>query len=323
MKALVTGGTGFIGSQVVSRLISQQHGITVFVRDKALPAWPKDGRIEVISGDLREPSSLLKAMEGIDVLFHLGEIRNTTRSASEKNVQLMEEIVRHRSAAGVKRIVFVSSITVSGIPSSFPADEKTPPRVILKDHYTAYKTKCEEILADQAGDGYAVIRPAPVYGPGSRYLGRLITAVERIGPVGIPMIGAGRNNAPLVFVKDLAAAICQAGIMPQAAGQVFNISDGIRHSWLEFLTAIAERLGKRLRIVPVPPLLLKVSAVPLELLTGFFGVELDALNYLDYFSRDLFFDNSRAKGLLQWQPEYGLGSGVSEMVDYYRSSRQG
>lgn len=321
VRALVTGGTGFIGSAVVRCLLSEGHTVTVFSRSETVPIDLRDERVTVARGDLVDPSSLLRALEGTDVLYHIGEIRNITKAAAEKNVELMEAVVPKLGPLGIGRTVFASSITVSGIPSSFPADEETPPRVILRDHYTAYKRRCEEILAASARGQYAIIRPAPVYGPGSRYLVRLISAIERFGPWGIPFAGSGENNVLLIFVSDLARAIYQAGVIPEAAGQTFILSDGVRHSWREFLTGIAALMGKRLRLLAVPPFLLKIPTVPIDILAGFFGVDMDALTYLDYLSSDLFFDSSKTRGLLQWQPEYSLQRGIAEMMAYYRERR--
>lgn len=318
MLALVTGGTGFIGGAVVNSLLEEGHEVRIFSRSGSPRGAAAHERLTVATGDLEEPASLLKALEGVDVFYHVGEIKNITRSASDRNVRLLEEIVPHLAGLGIGRTVFISSITVSGIPASFPADEETPARVLLKDHYTAYKRRCEEILAASVPGRYAVIRPAPVYGPGSRYLGRLVSAVEKLGPVGMPFIGGARNCAPLIFIKDLSSAICRAGTVPQAAGRTFIITDGVRHSWHDFFSAVASRMDKRLRIVPVPPALLKISALPFEFLSGFFGIQMDAVNYLDYFSRDLFFDNARARETLGWQPGYSMERGVAEMVDYFR-----
>ena len=319
MKALVTGGTGFVGSHVVRRLVEEGHSVRVLSRRREIPQKLKLGDVEIFAGDLEDVSSVIKAMKGTEVFYHIGEIKNTNRAASEKNVELTERITENLRSMGVRRFVFISSLTVAGIPSAIPADEATKPAVVLTDHYTAYKRRCEELITGRLeGPEYAIIRPAPVYGPGSRYLGRLIDLIEKVGPFGIPFAGSAKNTAPLVFVKDLASAVYLAGIRPAAAGRVFNLTDGLRHSWHDFLRAIAGLLGKKLRIISIPTLLLKVPAMPLDLFTGLFGIDLDAMAYLDYFSKDLYFDNARARELLKWKPEYDLSAGVKEMVEYYR-----
>ncbi len=321
IKALVTGGTGFIGSHVVDRLLADGHAVRVLSRKAESSQRGKNG-VEIVQGDLEAPATVIAAMEGMDIFYHIGEIKNVRKAASEKNVNLMRAIIENISAGGVRRIVFVSSITVAGIPAETPADEDTKPAVVLNDHYTAYKRECERLLVDNLqGCEYSIIRPAPVYGPGSRYLGRLVNAVERYGPVGVPFIGNARNIAPLIYVKDLAEAVYLSGLKPAAAGRKFNITDGLSHSWHDFFSAISGFLGKKLRIVPLPPFFLKMAALPLDLLSGFFGVEIDPLRYVDYFSKDIYFDNARACNLLGWRPYYGLEDGIKEMMDWYRKGK--
>ena len=115
MKALVTGGTGFIGSRVVEILLKEGHSVRLFSRRKTLPEQLKNKAVEMFPGDLESPESIIPAMKGVDVFYHIGEIKNTTRSASAKNVRLMERILENLDAE--TRLVFISSITVAGIPS--------------------------------------------------------------------------------------------------------------------------------------------------------------------------------------------------------------
>ena len=323
MKALVTGGTGFVGSPVVDRLLADGHAVRLLSRRAVTPGRYQGKSVDVVRGDLRDFSSVVSAMNGADLFFHAGEIRNVTQAASEENVRLVENITRHLASQKIQRFVFVSSLTVAGIPSALPANEETTPDVVLHDHYTEYKRRAEEIVREMSGASeFAVIRPAPVYGPGSRYLGKLVKAIEMFGPVGIPFIGSAANIAPLVHVQDLARAIVRAGTKPEAAGQVFNITDGMGHTWGDLFRAVAEAAGRSVRIFPVPALLLKFSTLPFDLLSGFFGMRLDPAAYVEYFSRDLLFDTSRARALLGWSPGYSLSDGIKEMVDFYHGKLQ-
>ncbi len=322
MKALVTGGTGFIGSHVVDELLDGGDDVRVFSRRAALPEPWRRRNVELFQGDLQDPASLGEAMVGVDVLYHIGEVRNTTRKAAEKNVRTFQEALHQMERRGLQRFVFISSITAAGIPAEVPATEETEARRVLEDHYTQYKGMCEEALAESApGLDYVVLRLPPVYGPGSRTLGRFLRIMERIGPLGFPFIGNGRNLAPLVHVRDAAAAIWRAGTAPAAARQTLHVTDGVRHSWFDFLSAVAQALGKGLRIIPLSPLLLSLPAGLLDLGAVFFGVRADLADYVRYFSRDIHFDNGRARELLGWEPAYmELLPAVREMVEHYREA---
>ena len=321
MNTLITGGTGFIGSLVVQTLLAEGHAVRLLSRRPEMPEKLKGNNVEVIQGDLEDPGSVINAMEGNDLFYHIGEIKNLTKAQAEKNIRLIEKIVDDLKAKDIKRFVFVSSITVAGIPSEQPADEETVSKVMLNDHYTTYKRRCEEIIREKVNDcEYVIVRPAPVYGPGSRYLGRMISVIEMLGPIGLPFIGDAKNIAPLIQVKDLAQAIVRAGTRPEASGQTFNLTDGLNHTWLDFFTAIAEALNKKVRIIPIPSLLFKLPAMPLDLFSVFFGINFDPINYVNYVSKDLLFNNAKARTVLDWQPAYSLADGVREMVEYYRKT---
>jgi nucleoside-diphosphate-sugar epimerase len=314
MRALVTGGTGFIGSRVVDLLLKQGQVVRLFSRQRELPRRLQGKSVTMYHGDLRDPATLLDAMDGMDVVYHIGEIRNTSRRAAEMNVRALEWAVDELSQAGIERIVFISSLSVAGIPSQVPATEDTKPAVQLDDHYTWYKRTCEKLLADQTNAASVVIRPGMVYGTGSRHLKSLVSTVQRLGPVGFPFIGDGMHAAPFVHVNDLAEAICLAGTRTPAVCQVFNITDGLHHSWFDFFKAIADASNRKFKILPFPPLLMRRPAQCLDLLLGLSGVKLSLGNYVRYLSSDLLFDPARAKELLNWKPQENFYWSVDDMV---------
>ena len=324
MKAFVTGGTGFIGSHVVDLLLENGHSVKLLSRKPDIPAWWKDRDVSVSAGDLRDPGQVVDAMQGSDVVYHIGEVRSTTAGNAAMNAGLVERMVIALKASGVKRLVFVSSVTVAGIPLAIPGNEDTPASVVLRDQYTEYKRKAEEIIR-QTGGGveYAIVRPGVVYGPRSRHLGSLVDAIRRFGPLGLPFIGSGTNLMPLIHVKDLARAIYLAGTVPAAAGRTLNIIDGERRTWLAFFSAIAEAQRKRFRMIPVHPALAKVPAMFMDLFTGVFGQSLDLPSYVTYVSRDVHFDNGLARSVLGWDPAYhDLRDAARDMVAWYAKKKE-
>lgn len=324
MKAFVTGGTGFIGSYVVDLLLENDHAVKLLSRKPEVPGPWKGKNVTIAPGDLRDPGPLIDALQGVDVVFHIGEVRNTTAGKAAMNVELVERIVAALKPSGVKRLVFVSSLTVAGIPLAIPAAEDTPASQVLRDHYTGYKRKAEEVIRQStSGVEHVIIRPGVVYGPGSRYLGGMVDTIRRFGPLGLPFIGPGNNLMPLIHVKDLARAITLAGTVPGAANQTLNITDGERRTWLELFTAIAEAQRKRFRLIPVHPALVKYPSLFFDLFTGIFGQSLDLPAFVNYVSRDVHFDIGRARTLLGWEPAYrDLRDAVREMVASYAKRKE-
>jgi UDP-glucose 4-epimerase len=324
MQALVTGGTGFIGSHVVDLLLENGHSVTLFSRKPDVPQAWKGRDVTVATGDLREPGSVIDAMKGADAVFHIGEVRSTTAGNAAMNVDLVERMVMALRPAGVKRLVFVSSLSVAGIPLAIPATEDTPASKVLHDQYTEYKRKAEDIIHQSTnGVEHVILRPGVVYGPGSRHLGSLIDVILRLGPYGLPFIGDGTNLMPLIHVKDLASAVYLAGSAPGAANQTLNMTDGERRTWLGFLTAVAEAQRKRVRLIPVHPALARFPAMFVDLFTGIFGQKLDLPAFVSYISRDVHFDCDRARSVLGWEPVYlDLRDAVRDMVAEYAKRKE-
>jgi nucleoside-diphosphate-sugar epimerase len=320
MKALVTGVTGFVGRYVVEALLGASHRVSVFSRSPELPDTLREAGAECVQGDLRDFPSVESALTGLDVVFHVGEIKPVTLpSAAKKNVELVSFMLERMREAGVRRFVFVSTISAAGIPSRTPADEDTEPAVLMHDNYTEFKRTCERLLAEGPKElEHVVVRPAPVYGAGSRYLDAYLRAMKMLAPLGIPVPGGGKSLAPFVHVRDLARAVALAGAREEAAGMVFNLTDGMRHSWRDFLDITARALGKKLRVIPLPGGLISPPARLLGLLPGLFGMELDPGGYVAFFTRDLYFSSARAGRVLGWKPDYTLAEGVEEMVAAFR-----
>ena len=324
MKAFVTGGTGFIGSHVVDLLLADGHSVHLLLRNPKVPEQWKGNDVTVAPGDLREPGPVIEALQGVEVVFHIGEVRNTTAGNAAANVGLVERMAVALKPAGVKRLVFVSSLSVAGIPLAIPATEDTPASQVLRDQYTEYKRKAEAVIRQTSESvEHVIVRPGVVYGPRSRHLGRMVDALRRFGPLGLPFIGTGANLLPLVHVRDLARAVCRAGTVPGAAGHTLNITDGERRTWLELFTAITEAQRRRFRVIPVHPALAKFPAMFVDLLTGVFGQSLDLPAYVNYVSRDVHFDIGRAKTFLGWEPaRRDLRDAMREMVEWYAKRKE-
>jgi len=324
MKAFVTGGTGFIGSHVVDLLLENGHAVKLLSRKEEMPDQWKGKDLTVVPGDLRDAVAVVEAMQGMDVVFHIGEVRSTTAGNASLNVALVERMVAALEPSHVKRLVFISSLSVAGIPLATPATEDTPASQVLRDQYTEYKRKAEEIIRrSSAGIEHVILRPGIVYGPRSRHLGGMVDTIRRFGPLGLPFIGSGTNLMPLIHVKDLALAIFLAGTVPGAANQTLNITDGERRTWLELFTEVAEAQRKRFRLIPVPPALAKFTAMFVALFTSIFGQSLDLPSYVAYISLDIHFDISRARSVLGWDPSYrDLRDAVREMVEWYAKKKE-
>jgi len=172
MKALVTGATGFVGSHVARFLAGQGAELRLLVRPTSLTANLEGIAAERVTGDLREPESLRKAMAGCEAVFHVAaDYRLWTREPHEmyrSNVEGTRNVIRLAREAGVRRVVYTSSVATMGFSSNgHLADENSP--VGLGDmigHYKRSKFQAEQIAleAGRSGADVVVVNPTTPVG---------------------------------------------------------------------------------------------------------------------------------------------------------------
>jgi len=215
MKALVTGGAGFIGSHIVDELIRRNDGVVVFdnfctgFRQHLEPAV-SDGRIRLIEGDILDGSRLTKAMEGVTTVFHLAANADVRGGQIDRNVDLQQNVIgAHRvleamKAVSAKEIVFTSSATVYGEPDRFPTPEDYAP--LQTSLYGASKLAAEAII--QAYGEYFGIRSYVfrfVSWIGERYShGVIFDFINKLRakPGELEILGDGSQKKSYLHVED-------------------------------------------------------------------------------------------------------------------------
>lgn len=263
MKVLVTGGSGFIGSVVVRRLLAAGHEVRCLLRATSRTERIDGLGVERVIGDVRDPASLRAAADACAATVHLAGLSSWNEIASP----LLEEVVvrgtanvlEAAAAAGHRRLVYVSSAAaVNGSERPQVFDETA--EFTLDDPaltYSRAKRRAEALCREQAARGLhvAIVNPAEVYGPGDSGLVTAGNLLEfaRGAPVLVPEGGTG-----VVHVEDVAAGIL-AALERGRAGQRYILGG-------ENLTvrAIAELtlslLGRSARVLDVPNALLRAAA---------------------------------------------------------------
>jgi nucleoside-diphosphate-sugar epimerase len=225
------------------------------------------------------------------------------------NVEATLKLGRDAAAAGVRRLIFLSTAKVHGeaSPPGRGFTEADPPAP--QGAYACSKLAAEAGLRRIAGSSgleLVVIRPSLVHGPGAKAnLRALMHAADRGWPL---PLGAVRNSRSLVGVRNLVSLIALCIDHPAAAGETFLVSDGEDISTTELLRRLAALLGRPSRLLPVPVALLAAGL-------GIAGRSRTARSVLG----DLRVDAGKARRLLGWQPELSLEAGLAEMVAGYRS----
>lgn len=256
---LVTGAGGFVGKAVVPAL--DRAGWTVRQAARAHRA----GAVEV--GDIDGATNWDEALSGCDSVVHLaarvhiggkkaGEDYTNFRATNRDGTL---RLAREAARRGVKRLVFISTIKVNGEGTGVPFLETDTPGP--RGAYAVSKHEAEIGLAEitrETGLETVVLRPPLVYGPGVGGNFRTLLSLVRRG---LPLpLGSIRNSRSLVGVSNFASAIALALEHPAAVGRTYLVSDQHDLSTPDLIRAIADALGRPARLLPFPPLLLKLTA---------------------------------------------------------------
>lgn len=320
MKILVTGASGFVGSATCAWLVSQGQAVVGAVRQ--LPTRALAGVDYRIVGDLDAATDWRETLAGVDAVMHCAARVHVMRETAtdplaafrSANVAGTERLARQAVAAGVKRLVFISSIKVNGeetappLPDphprgargSFGEDDAPAPQ----DPYGQTKWEAEAMLArvaQETGLEVAIVRPPLVYGPGVKgNLARLLSWVER----GVPLPLAGiRNARSLIGIDNLASALHACLTHPAAAGRTYLVRDGEDVSTPELVRRLGHHLGKSARLFALP-------APLLEGLAGLAGRRAD----VQRLTGSLIVDDSRIRRELGWIPPCTLDEGLAQMA---------
>jgi nucleoside-diphosphate-sugar epimerase len=308
MTVLVTGAAGFLGSHLVELLLEEGEAPRVY------------------RGDVADPAALASAMRGVDRVLHCAARTGPWGPADEYervNVHGLETLVRTALAAGVRRIVHVSSITVHGNDVRGAADETTPLRE-EPNPYSRSKVAGERLLERMIREQAApvtIVRPGWIYGPGDR--ASFARLAEKVGTGRMMVVGDGSNRLPLIYVRDVARGILLAAEARQANGRSYLLVNDEPVTQRDFLDAIADEMG-----VPAPKRRLPYR---LALTVGTTAEAVGRLarmrnpppvmRYgLQLLGGENRFDITRAREELGFDPLVDLAEGVRRTVAWYRAA---
>ena len=214
VKILITGATGFVGRNVIDRLSKEDRECIALVRnrEKAEEIWRKN--VELRIADLRDREKVYSALKGIDVVIHIAGLIKTNENSEfyTSNVTGTENLARASQLCGVKKIIYVSSLSVENPVS----------------HYGRSKLLAEKkLLQHKDGLQISIIRPAVIYGPYDREMYFYFKMAKR-GTV--PILRRERYIS-LVYVKDVAKAISLLIDRNSPEPEIFQLSDNHIYTW--------------------------------------------------------------------------------------------
>lgn len=230
MRVFVTGGTGFVGREVVRQLTAAGHTARCLVRSGSEGKLEIREGVEIHLGDVTEPESLTKGLQGCEAVIHLvGIIREYPSRGitfSHLHTEATENVLAAAVAAGVGRYLQMSA-------------NGTRENAASPYHRTKWAAE-EAVRASPLA--WTIFRPSLIYGPGGEFVSMLVQLVRRL-PV-VPVIGDGRYRMSPVAVEDVAASFVAALERPATVGQTYHCCGPGDYSYDEILDLVAAALDK-------------------------------------------------------------------------------
>jgi nucleoside-diphosphate-sugar epimerase len=318
---LVTGGTGVIGGALVRALLERGARVRVLTRSMSRAAGRVPPGVELIEGDVADPSTAPRAVRGCRRVFHLAGPFREANIPERRYWEVQRDGTAHMLAAaraeGVERFIHTSTVGVLGHIANPPADEQSPYNP--GDAYQRSKAAGERLaleFAERHDFPVAIIRPASVYGPGDRRFLKLFRSIQRGWFV---MVGSGRPKLHLIYLDDLVRGYLLVASHPDAIGNVTIVAGPESHTLTNLVRLIADVLGAphpRFR-VPAWPVQLAGSicegiCVPLGISPPIYR------RRVDFFTKSRDFRIDRARGL-GFEPCVGVREGIERTAAWYRA----
>jgi len=312
-KILITGATGFIGSHLAERLLSEGQEVWALIRRE--PRWLPEG-VKLIRGDLR---GKLPPLRGFHHVFHLagltrakhpGEYFKVNRTGTERLLEALE------ASGGITgRFLYLSSLAAAG-PStpSRPRKEEDPPRPVSP--YGRSKLEAEGVaLGHRDSLQVGILRAAAVYGPRDDYMLQLFRLVK--GRL-VPMLRR-EQWLSLCFVRDLVEALILAAEADYPSGEVFFISDGVKHPLQSLIDMVASLLGIRYMRIRIPAPVAWLCAYGGELFGKLRGraVAFTPSKCAEALQEAWLCDISKAREVLGFSPRWSLREGLELTLAWY------
>lgn len=297
---LITGGTGFIGNELSSRIKTARYVVRREARQKFSDTF--------IINNLDSETDWSGAFRDIDTIIHLAGVAHrsnidVTRYNEINNLGTLH-LAREASKSGVKRFVFVSSIGVNGSQTSPYMPFSSTTEVSPHNPYAQSKYDAEiglKQIARETGLELVIVRPTLVYGPNSP--GNFDALVRMIKILPILPFGLTKNRRDFISVQNLSCLLIECASNPKASGHIFLASDGGPVSTKDFVNAVAKSLSKRVFHLPIPESLMRI-------LGKLVGKEA----MIDQLFGSLEVDSSNIHAILGWTPPFTMEYSLSSLI---------
>jgi 3beta-hydroxy-delta5-steroid dehydrogenase/steroid delta-isomerase len=333
-RVLVTGGSGFVGANLVAALLARGHDVRSF--DRAPSQLPDNPRLQTVVGDITNADDVAAAVVDVDTVIHTAAVidlmggRSVTDEYRQRsfaiNVQGTQNLVRAGRSAGVKRFVYTASNSVvMGGQVITNGDETLPYTNRFNDLYTETKVVAEKfVLAQNGVEGMLTcsIRPSGIWGRGDQTMFRKVFENVLAGNVKV-LVGSKHSKLDNSYVHNLVHGFILAGehLVPggSAPGQAYFVNDGDPVNMFEFSRPIVEACGEKLPTFRVSGRLVLLVMKVWQWLHFRLGLPKPPVEPLgvERISLNNYFSIAKAKRDLGYAPLFTTQQAMAECLSYY------
>lgn len=320
-RAALTGATGFVGSHLAEALRARGDDLSCLVRPTGKEAALLSLGCRCVRGSLEDDAALAALVTGADIVYHVAGVvaAASPEEFHRTNAEGTARVAAAAHAAGVRRLVYVSSLAVTGptVPGR-PLDESGAPRPVTA--YGRSKHAGEDAVRASAVP-FTIVRPPIVYGPRDR---QVLLLFRMAGRGLAPLLGDGSQELSLVHARDLARALVAAGTSAATLGRTYHAAHPTPITQRSLMEAMAAALGSHPRLVSLPPGIVRAGLRVASLASRLRGR-----------GRPSLVDPAKAAELLApawtcssaalerdagWRAAIGLPEGLGETARWYREA---
>lgn len=326
MKALVTGANGFIGSNVVKRLLKEGVEVNVLVRKSSDLKFLKGLDVNYFYGDITNYATIEPAVKGVDKVFHVAGLAadwGDYERFEKINFKGTINVAKAAAAAGVKRFIQTSTVAFHGFGKTNVTEDDPPADNLIP--YAETKWMAEQWLWEYAKVvrmKITAVRPGNVYGINDRtFISKYINAMLA-GK--FAEINHGRSKTCPVYIENLVDIILLVSKQDKAVGNAYLATDGLDITWHEFNTLLAEKLQLKLKSTSIPFGIAMLAA------KTYYGIhrllKLKSEPFLTPYrinngGLDYHFSIKKLKDHFNYAPKINLNEALTRTVNWYRTSK--
>lgn len=322
MKVLVTGGTGFVGKNLLSALVKERHDIKVLVMESENTSCLPE-QVTTCIGDLTDFESLKEAVQGVEVVIHLAAYFDFYAKNKDLmfrvNVDGTRELMTLCAEVGVKRFIYCSSTETIGPVEFPPADETAELRPQFD--YSKSKIAAEEAVREitaETGLPHIIIRPTGIMGEGDLYTAyELINALNNEEVSVLP--GTGEKRIMYTHVEDVVEGFVKAITSTRAINETIILSPDEPMTYKELVRFISAKLGVKEPTRRVPTTVAKIGIglmSPIKNRGREKNTFLWHMKTVESMDQDRWYSNALAKELLGWTPQVTMQEGIEREIHW-------